>query len=56
VWRNSGEAVEAQSLNMVRLDLDQVVMRRMKEDDIEMVKALIKVCAGSFHQVWRTRS
>lgn len=30
---------------MVRLELDQVVMRRMKEDDIEMVKALIKVGA-----------
>lgn len=29
---------------MVKLELDQVVMRRMKEDDIEMVKALIKVC------------
>lgn len=29
---------------MVRLELDQVVMRRMKEDDIEVVKALIKVC------------
>lgn len=29
---------------MVRLELDQVVMRRMTEDDIEMVKALIKVC------------
>lgn len=28
---------------MVRLELDQVVMRRMKEDDIEMAKALIKV-------------
>ncbi|XP_068998662.1 probable N-acetyltransferase 14 isoform X2 [Embiotoca jacksoni] len=28
---------------MVRLELDQVVMRRMKEDDIEMVKALIKL-------------
>ncbi|KAK2844711.1 hypothetical protein Q5P01_011370 [Channa striata] len=27
---------------MVRLELDQVLMRRMKEDDIEMVKALIK--------------
>ncbi|XP_044065046.1 N-acetyltransferase 14 [Siniperca chuatsi] len=27
---------------MVRLELDQVVMRRMKEDDIEAVKALIK--------------
>ena len=29
---------------MVRLEMDQVVMRRMKEDDIEVVKALIKVC------------
>ncbi|XP_067367023.1 probable N-acetyltransferase 14 isoform X2 [Channa argus] len=28
---------------MVRLELDQVVMRRMKEDDIEMVKALVKI-------------
>lgn len=28
---------------MVRLELDQVVMRRMREDDIEAVKALIKV-------------
>ncbi|XP_051262123.1 probable N-acetyltransferase 14 isoform X2 [Dicentrarchus labrax] len=28
---------------MVRLELDQVVMRRMKEDDIEAVKALIKI-------------
>ncbi|KAM8734879.1 putative N-acetyltransferase 14 [Acanthopagrus schlegelii] len=27
---------------MVKLELDQVVMRRMKEDDIEVVKALIK--------------
>lgn len=33
---------------MVRLDLDQVVMRRMKEEDIEMVKALIKEgCEGT---------
>ncbi|XP_059195354.1 probable N-acetyltransferase 14 [Centropristis striata] len=33
---------------MVRLDLDQVVMRRMKEDDIELVKALIKEgCEGT---------
>lgn len=31
---------------MVRLELDQVVMRRMKEDDIETVKALIKVRTG----------
>ncbi|XP_019724725.1 putative N-acetyltransferase 14 [Hippocampus comes] len=32
---------------MVRLDLDQVVLRRMKEDDVEMVKALIKEgCEG----------
>lgn len=31
---------------MVRLDLDQVVMRRMKEEDIEVVKALIKVCTA----------
>lgn len=29
---------------MGRLELDHVVMRRMKEDDIEVVKALIKVC------------
>lgn len=29
---------------MVRLELDQVMMRRMREDDIEAVKALIKVC------------
>ncbi|XP_028326791.1 putative N-acetyltransferase 14 isoform X2 [Gouania willdenowi] len=28
---------------MVKLELDQVVMRRMKEDDIEIVKALIKI-------------
>lgn len=28
---------------MVKVQLDQVAMRRMKEDDIEMVKALIKV-------------
>lgn len=36
------------SLNMVRLELDQVLMRRMKEDDIEVVKVLVKVCrAGS---------
>lgn len=28
---------------MVRLELDQVVMRRMREDDIEMIKDLIKV-------------
>ncbi|KAI3361124.1 hypothetical protein L3Q82_013319 [Scortum barcoo] len=33
---------------MVRLELDQVVMRRMKEDDIEVVKALIKEgCEGT---------
>ncbi|XP_074540064.1 putative N-acetyltransferase 14 [Halichoeres trimaculatus] len=33
---------------MVRLELDQVVLRRMKEDDIEMVKALIKEgCEGA---------
>uniref|UniRef100_A0A1A8GQT5 Probable N-acetyltransferase 14 n=1 Tax=Nothobranchius korthausae TaxID=1143690 RepID=A0A1A8GQT5_9TELE len=33
---------------MVRLDLNQVVMRRMKEDDIEAVKALIKEgCEGT---------
>ncbi|XP_040900235.1 N-acetyltransferase 14 [Toxotes jaculatrix] len=33
---------------MVRLELDQVVMRRMKEDDIEMIKALIKEgCEGT---------
>ncbi|XP_030013785.1 putative N-acetyltransferase 14 [Sphaeramia orbicularis] len=33
---------------MVRVDLDQVVMRRMKEDDIEVVKALIKEgCEGT---------
>ncbi|KAL7393365.1 hypothetical protein ABVT39_009752 [Epinephelus coioides] len=33
---------------MVRLELDQVVMRRMKEDDIEIVKALIKEgCEGT---------
>ncbi|XP_077576947.1 putative N-acetyltransferase 14 [Stigmatopora nigra] len=32
---------------MVRLDLDQVVFRRMKEEDIDMVKALIKEgCEG----------
>ncbi|XP_077431724.1 putative N-acetyltransferase 14 [Vanacampus margaritifer] len=32
---------------MVRLDLDQVVLRRMREDDVEMVKALIKEgCEG----------
>lgn len=31
---------------MVKLELDQVVMRRMKEDDIEVVKALIKVCTN----------
>lgn len=29
---------------MVRLELDQVVMRRMKEDEIDLVKALVKVC------------
>ncbi|KAM9310655.1 putative N-acetyltransferase 14 isoform 1-T2 [Pholidichthys leucotaenia] len=33
---------------MVRLELDQVVMRRMKEEDIEAVKALIKEgCEGT---------
>uniref|UniRef100_A0A3B5KKB7 Probable N-acetyltransferase 14 n=1 Tax=Xiphophorus couchianus TaxID=32473 RepID=A0A3B5KKB7_9TELE len=33
---------------MVRLELDQVVMRRMKEDDIEVVKALVKEgCEGT---------
>ncbi|XP_054637119.1 probable N-acetyltransferase 14 [Dunckerocampus dactyliophorus] len=33
---------------MVKLELDQVVMRRMKEDDIEMIKALIKEgCEGT---------
>ncbi|XP_061633976.1 probable N-acetyltransferase 14 [Phyllopteryx taeniolatus] len=32
---------------MVRLELDQVVLRRMKEEDVEMVKALIKeACEG----------
>ncbi|XP_049587738.1 probable N-acetyltransferase 14 [Syngnathus scovelli] len=32
---------------MVRLDLDQVVLRRMKEDDVDMVKSLIKEgCQG----------
>lgn len=29
---------------MVRLELDQVLVKRMKEDDIEVVKALVKVC------------
>lgn len=28
---------------MVKLELDQVLLRRMKEDDVEMVKVLIKV-------------
>ncbi|XP_071396486.1 probable N-acetyltransferase 14 [Centroberyx affinis] len=33
---------------MVKLELDQVVMRRMREDDIEIVKALIKEgCEGT---------
>ncbi|XP_019965595.1 probable N-acetyltransferase 14 [Paralichthys olivaceus] len=33
---------------MVRLELDKVAMRRMKEDDIEMIKALIKEgCEGT---------
>ncbi|CAF97938.1 unnamed protein product [Tetraodon nigroviridis] len=33
---------------MVRLELDQVVMRRMREEDIEAVKALIKEgCEGT---------
>ncbi|KAK5609677.1 hypothetical protein CRENBAI_000878 [Crenichthys baileyi] len=33
---------------MVRLDLDQMVMRRMKDDDIEIVKALVKEgCEGT---------
>ncbi|XP_015226224.1 PREDICTED: N-acetyltransferase 14 [Cyprinodon variegatus] len=33
---------------MVRLELDQVVMRRMKEDDIETIKALVKEgCEGT---------
>ncbi|KAM4567748.1 putative N-acetyltransferase 14 isoform 1-T2 [Fundulus diaphanus] len=33
---------------MVRLELEQVVMRRMKEDDIEVVKALVKEgCEGT---------
>ncbi|XP_068180163.1 probable N-acetyltransferase 14 [Antennarius striatus] len=33
---------------MVKLELDQVVMRRMKEEDIEVVKALIKEgCEGT---------
>uniref|UniRef100_G3P8I1 Probable N-acetyltransferase 14 n=2 Tax=Gasterosteus aculeatus TaxID=69293 RepID=G3P8I1_GASAC len=33
---------------MVKVQLDQVAMRRMKEDDIEMVKALIKEgCEGT---------
>lgn len=31
---------------MVKLELDQLVMRRMKEEDIEMVKALVKVGAA----------
>lgn len=34
---------------MVRLELDQVVMRRMREDDVEAVKALIKVCEPQHH-------
>lgn len=29
---------------MAHLDLGDVVLRRMKEEDIEAVKALIKVC------------
>lgn len=29
---------------MVRLELDKVLVKRMKEDDIEVVKALVKVC------------
>lgn len=36
---------------MVRLELDQVVMRRMKESDIEVVKALIKVCTIQLNTV-----
>uniref|UniRef100_A0A8C7GFN9 Probable N-acetyltransferase 14 n=1 Tax=Oncorhynchus kisutch TaxID=8019 RepID=A0A8C7GFN9_ONCKI len=32
---------------MVKLELDQVVMRRMREDDIETVKAIIKSCQGT---------
>ncbi|KAM3849564.1 putative N-acetyltransferase 14 [Diretmus argenteus] len=33
---------------MVKLELDQVVIRRMREDDIEMVKALVKEgCEGT---------
>lgn len=38
---------------MVRLELNQVVMRRMKEDDIETVKALIKVCRNCSHCGWK---
>ncbi|CAG6015183.1 unnamed protein product [Menidia menidia] len=45
---NGGEAVGARSPEMVRLELDQVVVRRMREDDIEAVKALIKEgCEGT---------
>ncbi|KAG7474929.1 N-acetyltransferase 14 [Solea senegalensis] len=37
---------------MVRVELDQVVMRRMKEDDIEVVKALIKEgCEGTENRI-----
>lgn len=43
IWASS-PVDSTQSLIMVRLELDQVVMRRMKEDDVEVVKALIKVC------------
>lgn len=42
-------AVCIQRLDMVKLELDRVVIRRMKEDDIEMVKALIKVRRPTTH-------
>lgn len=34
---------------MVRVDLSEVVIRRMKEEDIEVVKELIKVCFCEGH-------
>ena len=40
---------------MVRLDLSEVVIRRMKEEDVEVVKELIKVWSPrpwSSTQLW----
>lgn len=53
--RGSSPVVTTSQANMVRLELDQVVMRRMKEDEIEVVKALIKVGAVKSHRLLPAR-